>query len=44
MSNAFTACQELGIDTAAPDALQQLWDASTDQERRELFPYAPCWS
>lgn len=40
MSEIYTRCQDLGIDPAAPDALDQLWNAIMPAERRRLFPYA----
>lgn len=39
MSDCMIRCEELGIDPAAPDALDQLWNAITPAERRTLFPH-----
>jgi hypothetical protein len=40
MSDAYTECEERGIPTDAPDALQHLWTALSPTERREIFPFA----
>lgn len=40
MSDAYTRCEELGIDTTVPDALGRLWEALTPAERPEIFPFA----
>lgn len=40
MSDAYQRCEELGIPTDAPDALDRLWSALSVDERHEVFPFA----
>lgn len=40
MSDAYTRCEELGIDITTPDALARLWEALTPAERPSIFPFA----
>lgn len=40
MSDAYQRCEELGIPTDTPDALDRLWDALTVDQRHEVFPFA----
>lgn len=40
VGRAYLQCEEMGIDTEVPDALDRLWAELDDAGRREFFPYA----